>query len=381
MIRRLLDAVSGASVRRFGDTMARGAALIVTDRRWGATLSASALGFGLFVGVAIGPGTAGTLATSPQQLLLPSLGSDGRGEPEAEAGGSFDPADPQGGGALAIESESSSLETFPSAEPLTTEPTEPLPPEKSTPKPDPEGTGVAEEEVETTALAGTVVHANPAAGSYVLAIKGGELVPVHATKLPRAGTKLSLEAVQLANGTFAEESTPKRKGNTSKASFRGVVTFVKPDPLAPAYTLSGRGASLLVAVSPDPAGALPSLPSVGSYATATVAMEVDGALVERELALEPGEPATYLDLAGVYVGISPETGQLLLSADDTRKIEQDLALTVPTGIDTTKLEPGDSYMATATVEPDGSLTLTGIASDERRKGADDPLLAQGDLKR
>ena len=41
----------------------RGAALVVTDRRWAAPLSAMALGFGLFVGVAIGPGAAGTLAT------------------------------------------------------------------------------------------------------------------------------------------------------------------------------------------------------------------------------------------------------------------------------------------------------------------------------
>ncbi len=238
----------------------------------------------------------------------------------------------------------------------------------------------AEPEPETTALQGTVVHANRAAGSYALAIKGGELVPVHADKLPRAGTKLSVEALQLANGSFAEEGARKREGRATGTSFRGVVTFVRADPLAPAYTLSGRGASLLVEVPPDPAGALPLLPAVGSYAIATVAIE-PGALLQTKLELEPGEPTTYLDLSGIYAGLAPETGQLLLSADDTRASEQDLSLTLPPGIDTTKLKAGDSILATATVEPDGSLTLAGIASDEQRKGADDPSLALGDLAR
>ena len=42
---------------------------------------------------------------------------------------------------------------------------------------------------------------------------------------------------------------------------------------------------------------------------------------------------------------------------------------------------GDSVVATATVEEDGSLTLSGLAGDEGRKGAEDVALAQGDLKR
>ena len=44
----------------------RGFALVVTDRRWAAPLSAMALGFGLFVGVAIGPSAAGSLAGTAQ---------------------------------------------------------------------------------------------------------------------------------------------------------------------------------------------------------------------------------------------------------------------------------------------------------------------------
>lgn len=364
----------------------RSAALVVTDRRWGVTLSAAALGFGLFVGVAIGPGAAGTLATSPQQLIeLPSLvgGEAGEGGAVAEAGGSSASSE-DGAAPLASAGESSSLESFPSAVPLATESTEPLPPaeEQTTESPPPPN---GEEPVkvgpETTVLKGTVVHANRAAGSYALAIKGGELVPIHAAKLPRAGTKLSIEALQLANGTFAEEGTRKREGQAIKTRFRGAVTFVRADPLAPAYTLSGRGASLLVELPTDPSGALPVLPTVGAYATATVALEAAGALIQRKLEIEPGEPATYLDLAGIYAGLSPETGQLLLSADDAGKSEHDLSLAVPPSIDAKKLKAGDSVLATATVEPDGTLALAGIASDEHRKGADEELSAQGDLKR
>jgi hypothetical protein len=74
-------------------------------------------------------------------------------------------------------------------------------------------------------------------------------------------------------------------------------------------------------------------------------------------------------------------GHLLLSADDVRESESDLTLTVPPGIDATKLRLGDSYLATAEVDPDGALKLSGIASDEHTKGADDPASAQGDLAR
>lgn len=53
----------------------RWAALPVTNRRWAAPLSALALGFGLFVGVAIGPSTAGSMATGAAQIIeIPLLG-------------------------------------------------------------------------------------------------------------------------------------------------------------------------------------------------------------------------------------------------------------------------------------------------------------------
>ena len=51
----------------------RWAALPVIDRRWTAPMAAVALGFGLFVGVAIGPGTQGSLGHDrPMVVQVPA---------------------------------------------------------------------------------------------------------------------------------------------------------------------------------------------------------------------------------------------------------------------------------------------------------------------
>ncbi len=361
------------------DRFLRATSLVVTDRRWAATLSATALGFGLFVGVAIGPGAAGTVASGAQRIVMPSPSGD-TSEGEGGEGGGAAPAlaGPVGGGGGGEEAFSSEA-LPPASEPFIPVESEPPPPsEEPAPAKAPAPTAEEPAGVEATELKGTVVHANPAAGSYALAIKGGELVPVHAVKLPQAGAKLNIEGVQLSNGTFSEQEKPKSSGKAAQATLRGVVTFVNPDPLAPAYTVSGRGASLLVQAPLDPAGAVPPL---GARVTVDAAIEPKGVLRQQTLEIEAGEPSTYLDLSGIYNGIHPETGQLLLSADDTRASEADLALTVGQKIETAKLRKGDSYLATAEIAADGSLALMGIASDERLKGADDPKAAQGDLKR
>lgn len=372
----------------FVDRALRAAALVVTDRRWAAPLSAAALGFGIFAGVAIGPGAAGTLATGAQQIVeLPSYGG---GEGQSDGGGAgaaSESAVPLGGGeAGGFE------EAFPSSLPLAPEPVEPLPtpPPKPAPKPAPVPAGGKEEaeESETQTLKGTVVHANPAAGSYAMAIKGGELVSVHAADLPEPGAKLSAPLRRLANGTFVEAGDlEEEKAKATTVTFRGAVSFADADPAAPAYTVSGRGSSLLVHVEPDPTGTAPELPPIGSYVTVTATIEnpvePDSAptLVESKLEVEPGPPSTYLDLAGILKEVLPDTGQLFLSADWAGESESTLSLIVPKEIDAGKLKVGDSYLATATIEPDGSLKLSGIASDEHTKGADNPATAQGDLKR
>lgn len=385
-MRRLLDSP-------VADHALRGAALVVTDRRWAAPLSAAALGFGIFAGVAIGPGAAGTLATGAQQIVQIPASSEGDGQ----SGG--------GGGAVASTGSPAPLEeatggsfeeAIPPTVPLAPESVEPAPEPAPEPaaKPAPTAGGGEEEaaEGETQELKGTVAHANPAAGSYALAIAGGELVAIHARELPGPGMKLSATVRRLANGTFTEAGEVAReKKRATQVEFRGAVTFANPDPAAPAYTVSGRGSSLPIEVEPDPSGAAPELPPVGAYVSVTTRFEQPEALpasdeqppatrlVQSEIEIEPGPPSTYLDLAGVIREVTE--GTLLFSTEWTGESDSSLSLSLPPAIDAKELAAGDSYLATVEVGADGSLTLKGIASDEHAKGADDPAGAQGDLRR
>ncbi len=370
---------------RFVDRALRGAALVVTDRRWAAPLSAAALGFGIFAGVAIGPGAAGSLATGAQQIIeIPSSGGD-----DGQSGG--------GGGGIASTRSAPALggggfeEALPSTVPLVSEPIESLPPPTTEPAPKP---APAEEEPEEKPdgqmFEGTVVQANPAAGSYAMAIKGGELVSIHAAELPDPGVKLSVSLRPLANSTYAEADEPEaEKKKATEVLFDGTVTFADPNPAAPVYTVSGRGSSLLVHLAPDPSGVAPVLPAIGSLVTVTAKIEppaepkASSTLVQSKLDVESVPPSTYLELAGIVKEILPETGQLFFSADWAGESASSLTLSLPQEIDAAKLELGNSYLATIEVAEDGSgsLTLKGIASDERVKGADDAASAQGDLKR
>lgn len=395
----------------------RSLARVLTDRRWMAPLGAMALGFGLFLGVAVGPGASGSLAggtapiialAEPDSDVAPEKAEkvEASGEaPIREAGGGEEEAgfseEPFGG---------EEFNSEPVAEP------EPEAEEASPPPAEPEPEPEEEEEAETVALKGTVVRVNPAAGSYTLAGAGGELVSLHAPKLPQIATRLAVEAVPLGNETFAEEER-QRKGSAQGASFAGVVTYVDADPLAPAYTVSGRGSSLLVHAVPS---AFATLPVLGAYAKVLVALEELPAptppplvaepaapettvpappapcapdpalrpprapalrLVQRELKVEALEPSTYLELAAVVSAICPATAQIMLSADDLRESEADLTLTVPSSISTAELELGQPVLATAEVDEAGALILIGLASDEGRKGAEDSRAAQGDLAR
>ena len=416
MRRRLLDLVAPvrpACSDRGYRRLLRWAALPVTDRRWAAPLAAVALGFGLFAGVAIGPGTTGTLATGgPQVIELPPLLSDGSGG--AGEGGVEAAAEPEGLGgsggadeasALPFEAESPAFESsIPEVEAPVPAPA-PAPPVREEA---PEEEAEPEEEAQT--VSGVVVHANPAAGSYTVVENGGLLSAVHAAKLPAPGTKVSVAVRTLANGTFAEQDKPKQSGTRTSASIAGIVTFVEPDPAAPAYAVSKRGASVLVHVRPDPAGLTPTLPQLGAYATVEVEIEKPqppsveptpaaapapapacapdpampappipkplGILWQQQLQAD-GAPFASSDFAGVVMAVCP--GALLLSADDLREAGKDVLFAVPASIDTAQLKLGDSVAATAAIEADGTLKLTGLASDERSKGADDTASAQGDL--
>jgi hypothetical protein len=392
--------------------MMRWAALPITDRRWAAPLSAVALGFGLFVGVAIGPGATGTFATGATQVVeIPGFGgaAEGGGGEEAGSGlaGGGSGLEPSGGEAGASLTEES---TFAEAQPTFTPPQGGESPKRAQEPPDAGAEPAPQEpEPEAPQLAGVVVHVNSAAGSYTVAEEGGIMSAVHAGKLPAPGAKVEVPIETLANGTLAEAGKRSSSGTNKRASLAGIVTFVDPTPTAPAYAVSNRGASVLVHIHPDPSGAPPILPVLGAYAAVGVDVESPpppmpvpvpaptapacapdptksipnpiqsrGVVWQRTLSAA-GTPYTHSDFEGIVAAVCAETGQLLISADDLRESGHDLLLTAPPAIDLAKVEIGESIAAAADIGADGAFTLTGLASDEHSKGADDEGAAQGDL--
>ncbi len=349
------------------------AALPVTDRRWAAPLCAVALGFGLFAGVAIGPGAAGTLATAPIQVLeMPSLaGGDEEGEEVEEEAAAEAPESREsfGGG--------EEPPVFAPVVPVASTPFEAAGGKKPSNQQAAPEEHEESEEPEAQQLAGTVVHVNPAAGSYTVAEPGGVMSAVHAGKPPAAGSKVEVPIRALANGTLAEAGTRHRRGEAAQAELAGIVSFVNADPAAPSYTVSNRGSSVPVGVEPDPSGALPSLPVLGAYATVTAAIEA-GVLTQRRLS-SGGAPFTHVAIEGILAAVDAETARLSISADDVRESGQDISVAIPAGIDPSPLAPGDSVLASADIGADGSLVLTGLASDERLKGAEDTTATRGDL--
>ena len=211
-----------------------------------------ALSVGTIVGGALDEST--LAAGEGQAVVLADIGGG-----EAAAGRASTDA---GGGSLAPPAgdvpapRSASPQDAPAPPPSPTPDPEPVPeepdpeeparnkPQKEEPRPE-----------ETTDVAGTVVHANPEAGSYVLASPKGDLIAVHARPLPKLGANLTAKVTDLANGTKRElEETI--QGSDAGAKLRGTVTFVVPEERA--YVVSARGASILVRAA-EGDGTLPAL--------------------------------------------------------------------------------------------------------------------------
>ncbi len=379
MIKRLLDRVAPRKAPRRGDVgyrrLLRWAALPVTDRRWAAPLAAVALGFGLFAGVAIGPGAAGTLATAPLQVIEMPLLAAGGGEAEEDEDGEAGEAAPIAAAPETAEpfAEESS---FVPVTPLAAEAPEPAGEETPAKGPAPEEEEEAKPEAQE--LSGTVVHVNAAAGSYTVAQEGGVMSAVHAGKPPQPGTEIEVPIRSLANGTLAEAGTRRRTGVKKRATLAGIVTYVSADPALPAYTVSNRGTSLLVHVAPDPSGAAPALPALGAYLNVTAGLDPAGLLWQQQQS-GGGAPFTHADFEGALSAVEAETAHLLVSADDIGESAADLTFSVPPDLDTSALVLGDSVLLSADIGADGALTLTGLASDEHLKGAEDEKATQGDL--
>jgi hypothetical protein len=277
-------------------------------------------------------------------------------------------------------------------------------------------------------VSGTVVHTNPAAGSYALA-QGGPLVAVHARRLPQPGERVRTPVRTLLNGTYAEAGKRKRKGTTDKATFSGTVTFRDDEAGKDYYTVSGTGTSVLVRVPPGPGGAA-TPPDFATAVTVTVrfdapgsttppptpppATPTDGVLPPATTTTTPTQPqstpqacdsdgeagaasgkispskqltetarsvdqtgVTAASLAGIIQAVCPGSRQIVLSADDTRESEQDSVIGIARGIDLTKVRPGQPILGTVDLKPPDLLSLGTLSSDQGMNGANDPNQVQG----
>jgi hypothetical protein len=302
----------------------------------------------------------------------------------------------------------------PSPPQTSTTPTEPNAPTQQShpnnpnPPPEPE-----------TPTSGTVVHLNPVAQSYTMATADGEVMPVHADKLPDVGSKVKVPLRQLFNGTFAEKDKRVTKGTADEAKLSGYVSY--RDPAARLYSLSIRGASLLVHVPEDgPASIEP--PALGTYAEITVDLKRPdqpaeaarrgkarrsrdpasasrgGATGEADCnsgpSSDPAAPpdvelwqsdakftlpaAHYVDMEGAVGAICSDPSGITLPADDAGESGQDIGFAAPAPIDVSKLDVGEPIDVTAELGDDGSYTVTGLTSDDGVKGASDRSAAQGD---
>ncbi len=191
--------------------------------------AALALGFGMIIGTAISPTLAGTLAGGQTIVMIPEAPPE---EPPPVAPAPSD----GGGGGVAPVGASATTTTIPTETPV-------APPTGKEKKPKPP---------KPTYLAGTVVHANPAAHSYTIN-KGGSLYSIHAASLPVPGTRVRVPIEQLANRTYKEDGKRQNKGQSAEETITGSVSFslddapfTSSDPLAPPspqdiYVVSNAG--------------------------------------------------------------------------------------------------------------------------------------------
>jgi hypothetical protein len=383
-------------------------------------LAVMTLAFGVFVGVALGPSISGVGFAGGQLVVdVPAPVEDaanGSGGGAATTGGSValgSPVGNTGGGRSTPQ---------PAAAPVAAiapPPVAPAPPPKAqsppaaSPSPQPQspqgGNGPPPEKVPPTS--GTVVHVNPVAGSYTLATSGGQLMPIHADHLPSPGAKVSVPVQQLFNGTFEEKGKRVEKGDEKQARLTGYVSY--SDPAALVYSLSVRGASLLIHVPQEGSAAPPELPQLGTYGTITAAIQQPAqkskskrskragdegpgpsadqgcaagtgpdagsdAVLMQQSAKFTGPPVSYVDMEGIVGATCTDPSQLTLSADDVRESAQNVLFAAPAPIDVTKLKPGQAIDVTAELGDDGSYTVTGLSSDQGIKGASDRSAAQGD---
>lgn len=270
-------------------------------------------------------------------------------------------------------------------------------------------------------FSGTVVRVNPVAQSYTVSTNGG-LVAIHADTLPQAGAQVESQVRKLNNGTYVESGSRSPTGSVDVASFQGTVTYCADleQPAQPCdganagdhyvYAVSSLGASVLVSW---PHSATNPPPKVGSQVQVGVHVGNPFTAIDPVSASDwtqypapcnpsgseqtgvPGPPSNAAELTQTSLNVTAQRtsatleavvqetncpGGLVVSSDDVREGGRDLsALSVPAGIDQSRLTRGQAVQLAVDIDGSGKLTLRGITSDQGAAGADDVSQGQGTL--
>lgn len=233
---------------------------------------------------------------------------------------------------------------------------------------------------EAKVLHGTVVHRNAKAKSFTVADRSGRLTAVHARRSPRIGSRVTLRATKLRNGTY-KAGRLRAHGRVRRARVRGIVTFV--DRSRRQLVLSSRGVSLLVRLARSArARAAEALPAVGSEVTVSATLtDPTGSSVLGDpgsLTSTAAPASDPIDLEGSVLAIDTATRTLTLSADDSEESGATISVTLPDSFDIAAYSVGDEVEVVATLNADGT-TYTAVASsgDEGVTEAEDAADDEG----
>ena len=352
-----------------------------------------ALAFGLMVGVAIGPAL-GSASNAAQAVVSPFASAT----PEAPA--EEEPEESTTSVALAAPAGGEPIMTASNNEPDTSsipDTTADVPvddssdiPVEEAPEDQLESDDPDEEEtqpvvdVDLIELKGTVLASASGGRNYVIADSSGNLLAVHASKVPAIGAGVAVQTLGLANGTFGEEEVPVDKGLREKSPLRGTVSWL--DPVSRTAVLSSRGASLAVDLSAIPEEVYSTVMIGSSVEASTIVAEPvpseDGLTsvtgLDALTAEVFGEPLTRIELNGVVQTVDPDLMTLTIAADSSGLIPATIEVALPKAFDPNLVLPDKAYSLTVKPSRAGGFVLTGLSANYSRKSADSPELAFGD---
>jgi hypothetical protein len=226
-------------------------------------------------------------------------------------------------------------------------------------------------------LSGVVVHENHRAHSFVIADRSGALRAVHSRRLPDVGSRVTVVARRLLNGTWRAERV--RAGRRAhRALIRGTVTYINSSKHE--LTVSAAGVSLLVQEPPRRLHTVRrggiSTVRVGSLVTVDGSFE-DGSVKATDVAAE-GQDTNGIELEGTVQALDPSARTLSVSADDSEQSAATLTVEVPATFDLSRFRAGQQVELSVSANSDGTFTLMQSSDDEGAAGADDPEQVQTD---